>query len=367
MRDIMNTNNLKNMDSPRFSSPKHQWLYIMATLGIVAGFILSIISWLEVCTQECAATHFYRLFGLKFETVGIIFFPLLFAVHWASFYKKQLSFIVGLMLAGALGAEIVFIQAQKVLIGHWCPICLSIAASVGIASLAYFLGYANDLKFYVNESRRSEIMLNLRKGIATATVLVIGFVMAFFGMTKIDALEVAENSIKDSVAFGNLKSPIDVYFFSDWQCPACRQVEPKLKELIPHLTKNARLTFVDFTIHPESLNFTPYNLSFMIHNKKKYLDLRDALTTLSIETETPNDEAVEKLANSHGVTYKQLNYSDVALGLKYFKTLGEEFDINSTPTLVLVNETTKKGKKLFGVAEITAENIDKAIETLNEK
>ena len=57
----------------------------------------------------------------------------------------------------------------------------------------------------------------------------------------------------------------------------------------------------------------------------------------------------------------------MALGLKYFKTLGTEFDINSTPTLVLVNEATKKGKKLYGFAEINEENINKAIDKLSEK
>jgi len=108
-------------------------------------------------------------------------------------------------------------------------------------------------------------MIILRQGLITASAIVIGFLLAFFGLTKVDVLQAAENSIKDSVAFGNAKSDIDVYFFSDWQCPACRQVEPKLKELIPLITKRARLTFVDFTIHPSSLNFSPYNLSFMVH------------------------------------------------------------------------------------------------------
>jgi protein-disulfide isomerase len=361
----MNTNNLL-IQNHLFASKYHKFLYAVSSLGILAGFVLSIISWMQICSQECAAAHSYRLFSLRFEDIGLVFFPTLLLLHIASIYRRYFSFIAGLMLAGALGAEMIFIYAQKVLIGHWCPVCLSIAACIGLTSLAYFLGYVRNLKSYVNESQRSETMLNLRKGITTATFIIIGFCLAFFGLGKIDELQAAENSIKDSVAFGNMNSNIDVYFFSDWQCPACRQVEPKLKQLVPVITKKARLTFVDFTIHPSSLNFTPYNLSFLIHNKGKYLELRDALTTLSIETETPTDAQVEKMAQEHGVRYKQLNYSDVALGLKYFKTLGTEFDIDSTPTLVIVNEKTKKGKKLYGVAEITADNINKAIDKLNE-
>lgn len=360
-------NTTKILISNSLTTTKYQkWLYIMGSVGIIAGFLLSIISWLQVCSQECNATHFYRLFGFKLEDIGLVFFLPLLILHFASLIKPYLSFIVSLMLAGAVGTEIILIMAQKVLIGHWCPVCLSIAASIGLASLAYFLGYVRNLKLFVNESRRSETMLNLRKGVTTAAAIILGFLMAFFGLGKIDELKAAENSIKDSVSFGNMQSNIDVYFFSDWECPACRQVEPKLKELFPLITKKARLTFVDFTIHPASMNFTPYNLSFMVLYKSKYLELRDALTTLSMETETPTDEQIDQMATKHHIRYKQLNYSDVALGLKYFKTLGNEFDIDSTPTLVLVNEKTKKGKKLFGVAEITPENINKALDQLNE-
>lgn len=361
----MNLTNLYIQKSQAHSTYQ-KWLYAIGGIAIITGFILSIISSTNLCTQACAAAHSYRLFGLRIENIGLVFFPFLLLLHIGSIFKSFFSFVAGLMLAGALGAEIIFIQTQKVLIGHWCPLCLSISATIGLVSLTYFLGYVQNLKLYVNESRRNEIMLNLRKGFTTVAAVMLGFTLTFFGLAKMDELNAAENSIKDSVAFGNMKSPIDAYFFSDWQCPACRQVEPKLKELMPIITKKTRLTFVDFTIHPASLNFTPYNLSFMIHNKGKYLELRDALTTLSIETETPTDEQVERIANKFNIHYKQLNYSDVALSLKYFKTLGKEFDIDSTPTLVLVNESTKKGKKLYGAAEITAENINEAIDKLSK-
>jgi protein-disulfide isomerase/uncharacterized membrane protein len=354
---------------PQIESPNHKlekWLFGISTLSILAAAILSVVSWLEICSQECAAAHTYRLFGLKFEDIGLVFFPVLLLFHLLSWKKPLFSYITGLMLAGASGAEMIFIYAQKTLIGHWCPVCLSIAACVGIASLAYLIGYVSHLKFFVNESRRSETMLNVQKGITTSLAIAVGFVLAFIGIGKEDTIAAAENSIKNSITFGNQKSDVDVYLFSDWQCPACRQVEPALKEILAVSSKDARFTFADFTIHQASLNFTPYNLSFMIHNKGKYLELRDALTKLSVDTDAPTDADIEKITKAAGVKYKQLNYSDVALGLKYFKALGQEFDLNSTPTLVIVNEKTKKGKKLHGVAEITAENVKKAIAKLKE-
>lgn len=362
----MNTNKVLINNNQNIS--KYQKiLFAISSLAILTGFFLSFISWMQFCTQECGAMHSYRLFGIKFEYIGLIYFPLLIIFHFGGLVSRYFSFIAALLLASAVGAEMIFIYTQKVSIGHWCPVCLSIAASIGVASLAYFLSYANNLKSFVNESRRSETMLNLQKGLSTAIAVILGFSFAFFGLGKMDELKAAENSIKDSVAFGNTNSHIDVYFFSDWQCPACRQVEPKLNELTDLIMQKARLTYVDFTIHPSSLNFTPYNLSFMIHNKEIYLRLRDALTELSTETEAPTEEQIEKIAARLRTRYTQLNFSDVTLGLKYFKTLGKEFEIDSTPTLVLVNEKTRKGKKLFGVAEITEKNITEAINKLNEE
>ena len=286
--------------------------------------------------------------------------------HIGSLIKPYYSFITASMLSASIGAEMIFIHAQKVLIGRFCPLCLSIAACVAIASVCYLLSYINNTKFYVNESFRSETMVNLNKGISTIFAMALGFTFAFIGLGKVDEMAAAENSIKNSIAFGDLKSDVDVYFFSDWQCPACRQVETKLDKIIPVISQKAKITFADFAIHQSTMNFTPYNLSFMIHDKSKYIELRDGLTKISEETDSPTEEQVVKMAAAIGVNYKQLNYADVETGLKYFKTLSDEFDLNSTPTVVIVNEKTKKGKKLYGVAEITAENISSAIDKLRQ-
>ncbi|KIC73784.1 hypothetical protein DB42_BQ00190 [Neochlamydia sp. EPS4] len=362
--DMGTNHSLMPKDLP--ANKYQEYLNAISSLAIITGGIFSIISWLQICTQECAATHDYRLFGFQLEYVGMIFFPILSLLHWRAYYKKNLSFMAAIMLAGALGAEIVFIYAQKVWIGQWCPLCLCIAASIVITSLAYLLSYFNHYKQPLPDSKRIKMALNLPKVLAIVMALITGFSISSIGLAKVDELQAAENSIKNSIVFGNLNSKIDAYFFSDWHCPACRQLEPKLKELVPTLMKNTRLTYVDFAIHPSSLNFTPYNLSFMVHDKNKYLELRDSLTQLSSDTETPTDEQIEKIAKEQDAHYTQLNYSEVALGLEYFKTLATEFDIDSTPTLVLVNEKTKKGKKLYGVMEITKENISQAIEILKE-
>lgn len=353
------------IQTKRLSSLSTQdWMFILSSLAILSGLVLSIISWLKICSEQCNDTHQYRIFGMPFETIGLIFFPALLASHFLSKKYESLSWIGGSLLAGAFGAEIMFIAVQKREIGHWCPVCLGIATCVFIAGCAYAGTYLMNLNETIKEGQKGKIMKNVMRGFGSVMCLFFGLFVAYVGIGKVDKLKAQEDSIKDRIVFGNLSSPIDVYIFTDWQCPACRSIEPALVNMAPTLEKNARVTFVDFIIHPETLNFIPYNLSFMLNNKEHYLKLRDLLTQISEKTGDPSEQEIEKMIAPLGVKYNQLSYSDVAVGIKYFKHLGKEFKVTSTPTVILVNKSTKKGKKLHGGSEITEANILKAIETL---
>jgi hypothetical protein len=102
----------------------------------------------------------------------------------------------------------------------------------------------------------------------------------------------------------------------------------------------------------------------MIKNKDKYLQLREALTKLSVDQPAPTDEQVEKLAEKLNTKYQQLHFSDIALSQKYFKQLGKQFGVSKTPTIVVINRDTKKGKRLIG-PDITEANVLKAIQSLS--
>lgn len=207
-------------------------------------------------------------------------------------------------------------------------------------------------------------MSAFKKGWYGGAGFLLGLIVALLGVTKFDPLVAAENEIKDQIAFGDRNSPIEIYIFTDWQCPACRQIEPLMERLTPKLESKAQVVFVDYAIHPESLNFTPYNLSFMINNKDQYFKLRHALEELAERNSDPTEEEVMEVIKPIGAQYKQLNYSDIALGMKYFKRLGTQFGINGTPVVVVVNNTDKRGKKLKGAKEITETNIMQAISSL---
>lgn len=287
--------------------------------------------------------------------------------HFLSRSVPYLLPLTAWILCSTLGAEIVFIYLQKYKIGSWCPVCLSIAASLLLAAMPYFYGYFKLFKKSLEHPERGQIMHNIYRGLTGLGFFVIGFLIAFTGVGKYSKLQAAENNIKEQICFGNLSSNVEVFIFTDWACPACRSLEPTLEKIVPKLMTQARVTFVDDPVHPETLNYTPYNVSFMIHNKANYLPLRHALTKLSEDVKEPSDQQVQSLAGKLGQSYRQLNYADIALANKYFNHLITTLDVEGTPTVVVVNKTTQKGKKLPGTSKITEANIMSAIKSLSKE
>lgn len=346
-----------------FSKPQKVCYYLIS-IALFAGLILSIVSYLELCSDECKASHDWLLFKIPFAPFGIAFFTAVLILHILSYRITALYYWTGLAIMGALGSEVVFILIQKYKIGHWCPVCLGIAASVFIAAAVHSYGYFRELQSSLTKGHKGDFMQSLWKGIASLLVFLAGMLLAFVGVSKENKLQAAENTLKEQIAFGNPSSEIQAYLFTDWACPACRQLEGKLRLIIPTLFEKTKFYFVDLPVHKETLNYSPYNMSFMVNNKPKYLELRDFLTELSTQTGEPTDKQISEIAKKAGTQYRELNYADVSLGLKYWKELAKQFDMDATPTLVLVNQKAKKGKKLAGVEEITEANINKAIEAL---
>lgn len=343
---------------------KDHFSYYAVAVAIVVGIFLSFTSHLKLCTEACNGVHNYRLFGFAFETIGFVFFPCLLVIHLLSKIYPFLRLLAGWMLCAAIGAELMFIYVQKYVIGSWCLVCLWIATVMFFAGLVYFYEFCTNCKQALQQNRQGSRMNSISKTFSGLTFLVFGFLFSLFGIANEHSLEANENTIKEHVAFGNQNSVIDIYLFTDWECPACRSLEPTIEQMMPSLMKNNRVTFVDFPVHEASLNFTPYNLSFMIKNKPNYLKLRNKLTKLSAETKEPKDQQVETLAKEANTSYEHLNYSDVTEGTQYFDHLVKTYKVEGTPTLVIVNNKTKKHKTLEGKGEITEAQINKTIKSL---
>lgn len=340
------------------------FLFIVIALTFFAGLVLSLLSWLEVCTQECSDAHHYQFFELSFGMIGIGYFSALILLHFLSIRRPALCTLTGFIVAGGLGAEIMLIVVQKFVIGKWCPICLSIAGMIALAALSLAAQYLLELDILIRNNMRKKIMQNIWKGISSISIFAIGFILTFFGIGKEDKLQAAQTALEQNLVFGNTKSPVIVYIFTDWQCPACRQAEPAFEKMFPSVIEEAQVVFVDLAIHPESLNFIPYNLSFILRNKPQYMQLRHLLTNISSQTDSPTDEQVEEGASKLGLKYQQLNYSDIVLGIRYFKRLVQEHNVQSTPTVIVTHLNKNIKKKLSGSDSITEANILKAIDSI---
>lgn len=349
-------------------SPKvKNTIYIFTALVLLLTIILSFVSFLNVCTETCVESHNYRIFGFTFETIGLLFFSFLFVSHLLSYYYHQFKVFTGWLLCAGIGAELMFIYAQRAIIGAWCPLCLSIATALFLAGIAYFIPYYADVKNALKQQNKGRIMNAVYSGIKGIVFFAVGFIFAFAGFGKENQLQAAESAVNEKMIFGDGNKDVVVYIFTDWRCPACRALESTFESMTPHILAKADLMFIDDPVHVETMNYSPYNLSFMVHNKDKYFSLRHALNDLSVNTKAPTEEQIEALASSLGVKYIPLNYSEVALASEESEKLVKKYNVEGTPTIIVVNKMTDKNQKLAGFSEISEEKVLKSIEFLTKK
>lgn len=200
--------------------------------------------------------------------------------------------------------------------------------------------------------------MNIFKGMLVFLLVVLVGVVLASNLSEDKSNEI----IKNQLSFGDSNSKVHVYLFTDWLCPYCKKLEPNLQNIIPSVSKVAQVTFVDVAIHPESANFIPYNVSFMMNNKQQYLALRSALDELSTNTKTPTEKEVTDAIQKTGVVYKKLNNSQILDAANYFMSLMQKFKVDGTPAIVVENEKTNKFEVISGVDNMTEENILKTIE-----
>lgn len=185
------------------------------------------------------------------------------------------------------------------------------------------------------------------------------------GLKKAEAF--AAGLTPEMMAFGPAGGDLEVYLVSDWFCPACRVAEPEILKGAALAMKQAKVVFVDFPIYPGTLNFIPYNLSFMVREKGKYLQIREALAALARTTKEPKEEEVRSAVAPFDVKYVPLDYADVLAGTQYQMSVVKRHKINGTPAVVVTDSKTGKVKLLYGSSEITSENILKAMGEVSGK
>jgi uncharacterized membrane protein len=333
---------------------------------LAAAWILSAMSWLGICSDGCEETHLYRLFGVPLSPLGVGFFTI---CGLACLTRNRFRFsglLIPLLLSGALGSEFVLVWIQKYVIGKWCPLCVGIALSVAAACVLIALERLPGVAIRIRGEERNLVM----KRLAVKTALIFfaflaGIGISALGLSKPDVF--AAGLPVKSLAFGDAESTSEVYIVTDWFCPACRAAEPEILMGARKAMRQAKVIFVDYPIHPETLNYIPYNLSLIIREKEKYLLIREAMATLARKTKEPTPEDVQAAVSPLGVKYVPLNYADVLAGMQYFSALVKKFKVPGTPSVVVLDSRTGKTKTLFGISDITSDNILKTLAEVSGK
>ena len=345
-----------------WKSARGYWI----ALPLAAAWILSAMSLLGICSDGCEETHLYRLFGFPLPPFGLGYFTLCGLAFLTRNRFRISGALVPVLLSGALGAEFVLVWIQKYVIGRWCLLCVGIGLSVATACVLIALERLPGVALRIRDGERNLVM----KRLAGKTALILFAFLAGMGVTatgleKPDAI--AAGLPVTSFAFGDAGSSSEVYILTDWFCPACRAAEPEILKGARIAMRKSKVVFVDFPVHPETYNFIPYNISFIIREKAKYFEIREAVATLARKTKEPTPEDVQTAVSPLGVKYVPLNYVDVLAGMQYFNTLVKKFKVPGTPSVVVLDSRTGKTKTLYGITEITSDNILKAVAEVSGK
>lgn len=343
--------------NPSYYFPRHKGRFFLIATALLAGLLLSILSALEVCVEHCSANKEWELFHFSLSTIGILFFSPLVLFHLFSPHFPVFRVIIRSLLAAACGAEIVFIAIQKFAIGHWCPLCLAIAAVVAIATLLVWSTPTlptSSPSFFWFLSARS----------ASLTCLMAGFLGTVLGITPLQQIDSAPDVLEERLAWGNHDSPLQVYFITDWFCPSCSELEPQFPTLLSAIQSQAVICFVDQPIHRNSLNITPFHLAFALYDRPHYFKARRALHFLAATNEIPDGEKVKALASRYGLHFQELPFLEIQAGMSFFDRVVQTYDVQATPTAILYNRETNRFIKLEGLEEVTLPRILHGLEKL---
>ncbi len=292
------------------------------------GFVKSIFAWsgrhkyiltiilallavgLEVYYSICGGSCSYLrgdLFGIDLQYIGIAYMAFIVLL---SVMKKDLFLI--LTLSAGLGVEMYLVGFQ---VWHdaYCPYCLAFG---GVLMMMFFLNM-----------RKAQIKL---ASICAALSLIL-FALFFKGSaTPSYAAEVLVPS------FGSGKVVVRIY--TDYFCPPCRAMEPKIEPLLVELVKKnvITLTFVDTPLYKASPLYARYFLYIL--SERKDFDLamaaRSALIGASLENIT-DPLKLEGYLGRKGIKFKPF---DAKPTLTILNGYLKEDKIQSTPNSVIIQD-----------------------------
>jgi thiol-disulfide isomerase/thioredoxin len=147
--------------------------------------------------------------------------------------------------------------------------------------------------------------------------------------------------------------PREVLIFSDYFCPPCRALEPKLEPVLDALYKqgNVKIRFVDTPMHKETHLFA----KFYLYAAKATPDYRSAMRARQVlfalagkENVFWMDERIEEAFRKEKIAYTPFDFRSVQPALN---GLIKQHRVDATPTCVILSPG-KKARKYTGTDEI---------------
>lgn len=186
--------------------------------------------------------------------------------------------------------------------------------------------------------RKSLSVLNLLRYFSVSVVF-------FCLLVFIISVAPAAGAEKETVpSFG--QGPHEVLIFSDYFCPPCQALEPKLEPVLDSLYKqgHVKIRFVDTPMHKE----TPLFAKFYLYAAKATPDYRSAVRARQVLFALAGkgnviwmDEKVEEAFRKEKVAFTPFDFRAVQPKLN---SLIRKHRVDSTPTCVILSPGTKATK-----------------------
>jgi thiol:disulfide interchange protein DsbA len=142
------------------------------------------------------------------------------------------------------------------------------------------------------------------------------------------------------------QGPREVLIFSDYFCPPCRALEPKLEPVLDALYKqdNVKIRFVDTPMHKE----TPLFAKFYLYAARATSDYEAVVRARKVlfalagkENVIWMDERIEEAFRKEKIAYTPFDFRSVQPALN---GLIKQHRVDATPTCVILSPGAKAGK-----------------------
>jgi len=142
-------------------------------------------------------------------------------------------------------------------------------------------------------------------------------------------------STDDDPAQGKPNAPVTVVMFMDFQCPACKAVDPVLKGVIAEYGDKIRFVVRDFPLTEMHVN--AYNAALAANAANAQGKFFEYAEILYRNQERLDPESLKKYAGEAGLNQKQfdsdLSQEKFAAEVKKDMADGKSYGVNSTPTI----------------------------------